>query len=310
MAAAPASSTMRASTGAFFSLSFHPARIFTVTGMDTAFAIAAITSAAWEGSRIRLQPALCFAIFGTGQPMLTSTMSAPSCSTTRAAEAIFSGSPPKICTEIGRSFSVYSASSSVRSIPRTRPSELTISVTTSPQPPWRFTRRRNAVSVMPAMGATAKGDESSIFLIFTASSRLHIRRIHFDADAPPDEIDRQDETRLRSLPRQAPDNAFERAMRDFDERAGLDRRARIEGQRALDQGPDALDFVIRHGRRLAVERHDRHDATALQDGESRRRIEPREDIAGEQGHLDPLLAILPAAPSRHRRQEGRDLLLV
>jgi len=31
-------------------------------------------------------------------------------------------------------------------------------VTTSPHPPWRFTRRRNAVSVMPAIGATAKGD--------------------------------------------------------------------------------------------------------------------------------------------------------
>ena len=43
-------------------------------------------------------------------------------------------------------------------MPRTRPSALTISVTTSPQPPWRFTRRRNAVSVMPAIGATANGD--------------------------------------------------------------------------------------------------------------------------------------------------------
>ena len=36
-----------------------------------------MTVAACAGSRIRLQPALCFAIFGTGQPMLTSTMSAP-----------------------------------------------------------------------------------------------------------------------------------------------------------------------------------------------------------------------------------------
>src|SRR4029079_3473530 len=263
MAAAPASSTMRASTGAFFSLSFHPARIFTVTGMDTAFAIVAITSAACEGSRIRLQPALCFAIFGTGQPMLTSTMSAPSCSTTRAAAAIFSGSPPKIWTEIGRSSSVYSAYSSVRSIPRTRPSELTISVTTSPHPPWRFTRRRNAVSVMPAMGATAKGDDSSILRIFTGfpdSSNLHVRRVDLDADTLPDQIHRQHEARLRSLPHQAPDDALERPVRDLDERPRLDRRARVEWQRALDQRADAIDLVIRHRSRLAVERHDRDHA--------------------------------------------------
>ena len=49
-----------------------------------------------RGSRIRLQPALCFAIFGTGQPMLTSTMLAPMPSTMRAASAMRSGSPPKI----------------------------------------------------------------------------------------------------------------------------------------------------------------------------------------------------------------------
>ena len=45
----------------------------------------AITPAACSGSRIRLQPALCLAIFGTGQPMLTSTMSAPMPSTICAA---------------------------------------------------------------------------------------------------------------------------------------------------------------------------------------------------------------------------------
>ena len=80
-AAAPASSTIRASTGALISSSFQPARIFTVTGIFTALAIAAMIAAACAGSRIRLQPALCFAIFGTGQPMLTSTMSAPMPST-------------------------------------------------------------------------------------------------------------------------------------------------------------------------------------------------------------------------------------
>ena len=37
-----------------------------------------------------------FAIFGTGHPMLTSTISAPMRSTICAASAIFTGSPPKI----------------------------------------------------------------------------------------------------------------------------------------------------------------------------------------------------------------------
>ena len=128
--------------------------------------MAAMISAACCGSRIRLQPALCLAIFGTGQPMLTSTMLAPMASTTRAASAILAGSPPKIWMETGRSSSVYSAYSSVRSMPRTRPSLLTISDTTSPQPPWRFTRRRNAVSVMPAMGETTNGESSSMVPIF------------------------------------------------------------------------------------------------------------------------------------------------
>src|SRR5215213_1378446 len=68
--------------------------------------------------------------------------------------------------ETGRSSSVYSAYSRVRSMPRTRPSELTISVTTSPQPPRRLTRRRNAVSVMPAIGASANGGARSMVPIF------------------------------------------------------------------------------------------------------------------------------------------------
>src|SRR4051812_46675236 len=134
--------------------------------MFTAFAIAPMTLAACAGSRIRLQPALCFAIFGTGHPMLTSTMSAPIPSTTCAAAAIFSGSPPNICTDTGRSSSVYSAYSSVRSMPRIKPSALTISVTTRPQPPRRLTSRRKAVSVMPAIGAMANGETRSTDPIF------------------------------------------------------------------------------------------------------------------------------------------------
>src|SRR5579864_2854839 len=173
MAAAPASSTRRARSGALMSRSSQPARIFTVTGIRTALTIARMMLAACTGSRMRLQPALCFAIFGTGQPMLTSTTSAPMPSTICAASAIFTGSPPKIWIETGRSSSVYSAYSSVRSMPRTNPSALTISVTTSPQPPFRFTSRRNAVSVMPAIGASATGWVRAIWPIFMVDSPVH-----------------------------------------------------------------------------------------------------------------------------------------
>src|SRR5436190_1890653 len=117
MAVAPASCIRLASSGALISVASQPARIFTVTGIFTALAIAATTDCACSGSRIRLHPALCFAIFGTGQPMLMSTMSAPMPSTICAASAIFTGSPPKIWIDTGRSSSVYSAYSSVRSLP-------------------------------------------------------------------------------------------------------------------------------------------------------------------------------------------------
>src|SRR6185503_15882358 len=75
-----------------------------------------------------------------------------------------------IWMETGRSSSVYSAYSRVRSMPRTRPSELTISLTTRPQPPWRLTRRRNAVSVMPAIGATPSAGSTGSGPIFIAGS--------------------------------------------------------------------------------------------------------------------------------------------
>src|SRR6476469_7673198 len=99
--------------------------------------------------------------------------------------------------ETGRSSSVYSAYSSVRSMPRTSPSELTISLTTRPHPPRRFTSRRNAVSVIPAIGASANGGLSSMDPIFIKGRsftfslliRLHIGGVDLDADGLADEID-------------------------------------------------------------------------------------------------------------------------
>ena len=158
-AAAPTSSTIRARVGALTVCSFQPARIFTVTGIGTALAMAATTAAARSGSRIRLHPAALRATFGTGQPMFTSTMSAPMPARICAAAAIRAGSAPKICTATGRSSSAYRVYARVRPIPRTSPSALTISVTTRPQPPWRFTRRRKTESEIPAIGAATKGED-------------------------------------------------------------------------------------------------------------------------------------------------------
>src|SRR6185503_14974842 len=110
--------------------------------------------------------------------------------------------------ETGRSSSVYSAYSSVRSIPRTSPSDDTISVTTRPQPPWRFTRRRNAVSVMPAIGATTSGEARFTDPIFT-SVRLHVGRIDFHTDRLADQVDGQHQPRLVVLARQTADDPLQ-----------------------------------------------------------------------------------------------------
>src|SRR5262249_37037735 len=46
----------------------------------------------------------------------------------------------------------------------------TISVTTRPHPPWRLTSRRNAESVMPAIGATPSGTSSGVDPIWSPAA--------------------------------------------------------------------------------------------------------------------------------------------
>src|SRR5262245_3308968 len=103
-------------------------------------------------------------------------------------------------------------------MPRTRPSALTISVTTSPQPPCRFTRRRNAVSVIPAIGAMAKGDSRftvPIFIALLSAGRVFgpgagelvcpdCARVDFHAHCLPDEVDRKDQPRAAGVLPQQP----------------------------------------------------------------------------------------------------------
>src|SRR6185503_12821912 len=118
--------------------------------------------------------------------------------------------------DTGRSSSVYSAYSSVQSIPRTSPSELTISVTTRPHPPLRFTRRRNAVSVMPAIGASANGGARLTLPIFMRSIFLHVGRVHLDAHRLSDEIDGEHQSCVRALAGQPSDHTFQRAVGHLD----------------------------------------------------------------------------------------------
>src|SRR5687768_14819185 len=102
-------------------------------------------------------------------------------------------------------------------MPRTSPSELTISVTTSPHPPLRFTRRRKAVSVMPAIGASANGGERSMVPIFIKRSvGLHVGSVDFHADGLADEINGEDQAGMRPLAQQPSDHPLERPVDHFD----------------------------------------------------------------------------------------------
>src|SRR6266550_300297 len=176
--------------------------------------------------------------------------------------------------ETGRSSSVYSAYSSVRSMPRTNPSDDTISVTTRPHPPWRLTSRRKAESVMPAIGATTNG-----------------------------------EARVRTLASQTADDTLERTVHDLHHHPFADHRARIVGELAFNQRADPLDLVLGNRRGLSFERDDVDYTGALQDGKPLARVEAREAVAGKQRPVDLLLAVLPAAPARDGGKEGLDPLL-
>ena len=98
--AAPASTSARANSAAFSEHSSQPARCLTVTGMcaGTARRTAATSSAASAGSRISAEPHAPAVTFFAGQPMLMSTMAAPTSTAIPAARASASGSRPKICT--------------------------------------------------------------------------------------------------------------------------------------------------------------------------------------------------------------------
>jgi hypothetical protein len=99
-------------------------------------------------------------------------------------------------------------------------------------------------------------------------------------------------------------------MQHFDHHPLANHRARIEREIALHELADAVDLDLRDRRRLTLERDDADDAGALEDGQALGRVEAGEAIARKQRPVDLLLAILPPAPLRDRRQECFDVLLL
>src|SRR5438034_4452427 len=144
-------------------------RILTVTGTATAPTTASLTRQARSGSRSKDEPPEVLTTFGTGQPMLMSTMSAPAASAILAASAITPGSPPISCTETGRWSQPRSISRNDSRCRRTSASLLIISVQASPAPNSRAILRKGA-SVTPAIGATYTGEVSADEPIFTGLS--------------------------------------------------------------------------------------------------------------------------------------------
>src|SRR5580704_5121132 len=159
-AAAPASARARASSGALIEEESQPRRIFTVTGTGTAATIAATTRAVACTSRASAAPLPRLTTLETGQPRLTSTSTAPRSTQTTAASAITAGSQPTSCAATGDTWSGKSSRWSAASVLRTTASAATISVETRPAPNSRQIARHGA-SVIPTIGATRTGDESS-----------------------------------------------------------------------------------------------------------------------------------------------------
>ena len=94
IAAAPASSSARARSGAVRFSSSHPRRILAVIGMRVAATMPRTSSAVLASSVIIAEPPPILVTFFTGQPMLMSTACTPSSWQSTAASRISSGTLP------------------------------------------------------------------------------------------------------------------------------------------------------------------------------------------------------------------------
>ena len=144
----------------------QPNRVFTVTGVLTAFTTSLVMSSS-SGMFFNIpEPAPLFATFFTGQPKLMSITSGFTCSTILAASTIEATSLPYICIPTGRSLSSMTNFESVDLILRMTASADTNSVYTMAAPK-RLHILRKPISVTSSIGAKNSGrSPKSIVPIF------------------------------------------------------------------------------------------------------------------------------------------------
>src|SRR5579859_621610 len=138
--------------------SFHPARNFMVKGIEMAARTLVRICPTRGRSRRQPDPPLHLVTLLTGQPKLMSRMSNPKSWQMRAALAMTAGSAPKSCAEMGCSSGAKARYFRVLvgfflPAEALTPCELVNSVMIRPHPPRLRIKRRNTVSVTPAIGA-------------------------------------------------------------------------------------------------------------------------------------------------------------
>src|SRR6185312_14177271 len=196
--AAPTSTRRRATSAALSWLSSQPARCLTVTGMrdGSTRRTADTSSAASAGSRMSAEPQRPAVTFLAGQPMLMSTIQAPTSAAISAARASASGSRPKICTTKGRPSRLGHIRLTALAAPRVSASAERNSVKVSAAPSSSQTVR-NGRSVTASIGASSapgvssmspirmRARENSIILLALAVAVSAQPSCHHAAPAPP-----------------------------------------------------------------------------------------------------------------------------
>src|SRR5688572_24229497 len=87
--------------------------------------------------------------------------------------------------------------------------------------------------------------------------------VDLDADALPDQVDRENEARVRPLSNKASYDTLEGAVRHFDHHPFVDHRAGVVLQLTFKEPSNAVDLMIGDRRGLSFNRYDIDNACAL-----------------------------------------------
>jgi hypothetical protein len=119
--------------------------------------------------------------------------------------------------------------------------------------------------------------------------------IDFDGDGTLQEGNRSDEAESAFDLDDGSFDAGEGTVLDADLPAGAEEGVRLDMETGFEHGTDRADFLFRDGDRMRAEADDADDAGAFEDGDAAGGVEAAEDVAGEEGDLELLGAIRPAA---------------